>query len=88
MFWAVSRALRAPSRKDTNLVLNIGAFPGPGGIPTLLRLLGNPNFQDERLIAYEAGYRTMVSQRLSMDPGRLLQQLGQPADHRTIRNLL
>ncbi|OLC94227.1 MAG: TonB-dependent receptor [Acidobacteria bacterium] len=68
MFWAaVSRALRAPSRNDTNLVLNIGGFPGPGGTPTLLRLLGNPNFQDERLIAYEAGYRAMVSQRLSID---------------------
>ena len=68
MFWAaVSRALRAPSRNDTNLVLNIGSTPGPGGIPVLLRLLGNPNFEDERLIAYEAGYRTMLSRRLSVD---------------------
>ncbi len=68
MLWAaVSEALRAPSRNDTNLVLNIGSFPGPGGIPVLLRLLGNPNFQDERLIAYEAGYRTMLSKRLSID---------------------
>lgn len=68
MVWAaVSKALRAPSRNDTNLVLNIGEFPGPGGTPTLLRLLGNPQFQDERLIAYETGYRTMVSKRLSID---------------------
>lgn len=64
---AVSRALRAPSRNDTNLVLNIGAIPGPGGTPTLFRLLGNPNFQDERLIAYEAGYRTMLGPRVSLD---------------------
>ncbi|HEV2197888.1 MAG TPA: TonB-dependent receptor [Candidatus Acidoferrum sp.] len=64
---AVSRALRAPSRNDTNLVLNIGSIPGPGGTPTLFRLLGNPNFQDERLIAYEAGYRTMLGPRLSLD---------------------
>ncbi len=64
---AVSRALRAPSRNDTNLVLNIGAIPGPGGTPTLLRLLGNPNFEDERLTAYEAGYRTMLGPRLSLD---------------------
>jgi len=68
MLWvALSEALRAPSRNDTNLVLNIGSFPGPGGTPTLLRLLGNPNFQDERLIAYEVGYRTMLSKRLSID---------------------
>ena len=68
MVWvAVSKALRAPSRNDTNLVLNIGEFPGPGGTPTLLRLLGNPQFQDERLIAYEAGYRTMLSKRFSID---------------------
>jgi iron complex outermembrane receptor protein len=68
MLWAaLSEALRAPSRNDTNLVLNIGSFPAPGGTPVLLRLLGNPNFQDERLIAYEAGYRTMLSKRLSID---------------------
>lgn len=68
MVWAaVSRALRTPSRNDTNLLLNLGEFVGLGGTPTLLRLLGNPNFQDERLIAYEAGYRTMLSSKLSID---------------------
>jgi iron complex outermembrane receptor protein len=69
MLWlAVSRTLRAPSRNDTNLVLNIGDIgPGPGGVPELLRLYGNPQYQDERLIAYELGYRTAVSNRLSID---------------------
>jgi iron complex outermembrane recepter protein len=68
MVWAaVSRALRAPSRNDTNLVLNLGEAPGPGGAPTLLRLVGNPQFQDEQLIAYEAGYRAMLSRRFSID---------------------
>jgi iron complex outermembrane receptor protein len=68
MLWvAVSKALRAPSRNDTNLVLNIGDIAPPGGTPILLRLLGNPAFQDERLIAYEAGYRTMVSKHFSVD---------------------
>jgi iron complex outermembrane receptor protein len=68
MVWvAVSKALRAPSRDDTNLVLNIGDISGPGSTPTLLRLLGNPRFQDERLIAYEAGYRTTLSKRFSID---------------------
>jgi iron complex outermembrane receptor protein len=68
MVWvAVSRALRAPSRNDTNLVLNLGEFTGPGNTPTLLRLLGNPQFHDERVIAYEVGYRTMISKRVSID---------------------
>lgn len=62
---AVSRALRAPSRNDTNLVLNFGSLPT--NPPTLLRLLGNPDFKDERLIAYEAGYRTTLSDRISLD---------------------
>ncbi len=66
MFWAaISRDLRAPSRNDTNLVLNAGT--GPAGPPDLIRLLGNPNFQDEKLIAYEAGYRRTLSGRLSVD---------------------
>ena len=68
MFWAaVSRALRAPSRNDTNLIVNIGGFPGPNGIPILNRFFGNPQFEDERLIAYEAGYRTAISSKLSID---------------------
>jgi iron complex outermembrane receptor protein len=67
MVWlAVSRALRAPSRNDTNLVLNIGNI-GTTASPELLRLYGNPQYQDERLIAYEAGYRTAFGNHLSID---------------------
>jgi iron complex outermembrane recepter protein len=68
MLWAaVSRALRAPSRNDTNLLVNVGSFFEPDGTPVLLRVLGNPNFQDEKLIAYEAGYRASISDHLSID---------------------
>jgi iron complex outermembrane recepter protein len=64
MLWvAISRSLRAPSRNDTDLLLNFGT----GGTPDLQRLLGNPNFRDERLIDYEAGYRTTLDRRLSLD---------------------
>jgi iron complex outermembrane recepter protein len=64
MFWAaVSRDLRAPSRNDTNLEVNFGT----AGTPELQRLVGNPNFKDERLLAYEVGYRTSLGSRLSMD---------------------
>ncbi len=68
MFWgAVSRALRAPSQNDTNLVVNLGSSPGPNGIPILERFEGNPSFQNERMIAYEAGYRGSFSERFSID---------------------
>jgi iron complex outermembrane receptor protein len=67
MFWiAVSRALRAPSRNDTDLVLNIGNI-GTSASPNLLRLYGNPQYQDERLISYEMGYRTAFGKHLSVD---------------------
>ena len=64
MFWAaVARALRAPSRNDTNLIVNFGTQE----TPDLQRLLGNPNFQDEKLIAYGAGYRATLANNLSLD---------------------
>jgi len=67
-FWAaVSRALRTPSRNDTNLVVNLSGFPGPNGIPVLETFFGNPDFQDEQLNAFEAGYRTTFSKNLSLD---------------------
>jgi iron complex outermembrane receptor protein len=64
---AISRALRQPSPNDTDLVVNLGAFVGPGGTLNVVRFYGNPEFKDERLIAYEAGYRAVVRSRLSFD---------------------
>jgi iron complex outermembrane recepter protein len=66
--WAsVSHALRAPSRNDTNLIVNVGGSFASDGTLTLTRFLGNPHFQDEHLIAYELGYRQMATDRLSVD---------------------
>ena len=45
---AVSRAVRSPSRIDTDVEL-------PGVPP--FRLIGDKNFQSETVLAYEAGYR-------------------------------
>lgn len=68
MFWAaVSRAARTPASIDTAIRANLRSFPGPGGIPVLNRLTGNPAFKDEGLIAYEVGYRTTVLAHLSID---------------------
>ena len=68
MFWAaVSRALRTPSRNDSNIVVNTGSYPGPNGTPVLVAFFGNHSFQNERLVAYEAGYRAMFSKDFSLD---------------------
>jgi iron complex outermembrane receptor protein len=68
MFWAaVSRAARTPAAVDVSERVNFGGVPGPGGVPILFGLIGNPHYKNEDLVAYEAGMRTMLSKRLSID---------------------
>ena len=58
MVWgAISRALRTPSRLDTEVFI-------PGRAPFLLT--GNPEFQPERALSYELGYRTHPHDRVSL----------------------
>ena len=58
-FWAaVSRAVRLPTRFDTDL--RIGAPPAPV-------LEGSDAFTSEEVIAYEAGYRAVAHARLAFD---------------------
>jgi iron complex outermembrane recepter protein len=64
---AVSDAVRSPSALDAGFRAYNASFPGPGGVPVVVALIGNPNVNDEALIAYEAGYRTTVGKRLSFD---------------------
>jgi iron complex outermembrane receptor protein len=58
---AVSRASRTPTRRDTGLVATLAALPGPAAVV----LFGDPNFESEHVIAYEAGYRAQPMERLS-----------------------
>jgi iron complex outermembrane receptor protein len=68
MFWAaVSQADRTPAETDTGSRIYFAGFPGPGGIPAVAALVGNPRFDDEGLTAYEIGYRTTVLEHLSID---------------------
>lgn len=55
---AISRAVRTPNRFDTAVVVPIG-----GGT----RILSNPNFQSQTLIAYELGYRIQPIKPLAFD---------------------
>ena len=64
MLWAsLSSADRIPSRRDQNLDAVLAAMPGPEEVV----LFGNPNMKNEHVIAYEAGYRSQISRRLSAD---------------------
>jgi iron complex outermembrane receptor protein len=62
---AVSRAVHTPSRAEANIQINVAAFPGFP--PSLLRFVGNPAVQSEKLTAYEAGYRSRPTDRLFVD---------------------
>jgi iron complex outermembrane receptor protein len=64
---AISKAERTPSETDAALRVQAFVIPGPGGIPFVPTLSGNPKFKNEGVITYESGYRTIISQRLSID---------------------
>jgi iron complex outermembrane receptor protein len=67
-FWgAVSGADRTPARSDTDFRVNFEVLPGPGNMPILVSLFGNPNQKNEQLTAFETGYRTTLTSRLSID---------------------
>ena len=66
MLWfSVSRALRTPAR-DSEVRFNQEVLPGPNGLPLVVAVIGNPQ-GNEDLVAYEIGYRTQLSDTLSLD---------------------
>jgi iron complex outermembrane recepter protein len=68
MVWgAVSGADRTPARSDTDVRVNEAALPGPGGMPMLISIFGDPNFKNEQLTAFEAGYRNAWTSSFSLD---------------------
>ena len=64
---ALSRPSRTPNESDVAIRTGISGFIGPGGIPALVEIVGNPNFQNEKTMDYEMGYRTSLSNKLSID---------------------
>ncbi|HXM99570.1 MAG TPA: TonB-dependent receptor [Candidatus Dormibacteraeota bacterium] len=66
--WAAySRARRTPALLDRSVESNFRAFPGPGGIPTVLNAQGSPTTISEHLDAFEAGYRSRILANFSLD---------------------
>jgi iron complex outermembrane receptor protein len=66
--WAsVARAIRQPSWLDAESRLDLATFPLEGGGFAVLLLRGTQTVEAERLLDFEAGYRTQVGERLSLD---------------------
>jgi iron complex outermembrane receptor protein len=58
---AISRAIRSPSRIDVDFhIPGMDIQPGTRGVD------GGPNFDSEKVVAYEAGYRVQPIERLSL----------------------
>lgn len=62
---AVSRAVRTPSRSDSDIRINVAGIPGTP--PTLLSIFGNQDLDSEELVAFELGYRSEPKRNLSLD---------------------
>ncbi|HEU5070316.1 MAG TPA: TonB-dependent receptor [Verrucomicrobiae bacterium] len=69
--WAsVARAVRTPSQIENDGRINLATVPPnpPGApLPTLVSVMGNPDFQSEKLVACELGYRWQPQPRVSLD---------------------
>jgi iron complex outermembrane recepter protein len=64
MWAAVSRAVRNPTRLDTQGTFNFGIDPN---LPVFASLRGNPNFVPEKCISYEVGYRAAPTDYFTWD---------------------
>lgn len=72
LWTSASRAVRTPSEFERDATLQWDTrgptnIPGVGPVPVNIEIQGNPKFKSEDLIAYEFGYRTEPSSRLSID---------------------
>ena len=64
---SAARAIRQPSLADVGLRVDLAVVPLSGGAFAVPVLLGNPQMKAEQLRDYEAGYRSQLSRRLSLD---------------------
>ena len=63
---AASRARRTPSTADRDLRVNLGVLPGET-LPIVVGLSGNPDYQSEGFLQFEAGYRVRLGATASVD---------------------
>lgn len=66
-YWAaISRAVRTPSRNESDIRINFSAFQGFSG-PVLSSIFGSRDFKSEELLAYELGFRQQIEEALYFD---------------------
>src|SRR5207253_2575198 len=63
---SASRAIRQPNEVDFGARFNLGVIPTEG-LPIVLTLFGNRGVTTEKVHDYEAGYRSQMHPRLSLD---------------------
>ena len=86
VWMAVSRAVRTPSRGEIDGMINLTpqfqAFPGLSALPfpIVASLQGSKNFNSEKLIAYELGYRHQFSPQASIDMTGFINDYSQMRD--------
>ena len=66
LWGSFTRAVRTPSRFDTDLQ-DTGYAGTTSGLPVYTQVNGTPQFQSEELIAYETGYRRLVTPHSYVD---------------------
>ncbi len=65
-FWAaVTRAVTTPSRIEEGIQINAGEISVAP--PIFLLVSGNPQFQSEKSVGYEGGYRQLLTSKLYVD---------------------
>jgi len=66
--WAsVSRAVRTPARTDEDVRINFLVLPGMDGSTNVMAILGDDDFESEKLTAYEMGYRVQPVENVYLD---------------------
>ena len=67
-FWAsFSRAVRTPSFADDSVLLRFPGVRSAAGTVVFPALAGNKDFKSETELAYEIGFRTQATEKLSVD---------------------
>jgi iron complex outermembrane recepter protein len=64
---AIARAVRTPTRTEHDMILDVQAGPHESGLPLLARIVGNPAFRAEEVLAHEIGYRVKPNNQLFID---------------------
>jgi len=71
LWGGVARAVRTPSRAEDDARINYQALPagslGVGTPEAIVAIFGQRDFESERLLAFELGYRVQPTKRVSLD---------------------